>query len=78
MRVLSIFINLSGNLKNFICVKEEGVTDSVKGTAEVETKDGEGDIFLECKISNVLDCSGRKLNTSVGSISILLFVDYKR
>ena len=63
--------------EEFHCVKEEGVTDSVKGTAEVETKDGEGDIFLECKVSDVLDCSSRKLNSSVGSISILLFIDYK-
>ena len=63
--------------EKYHCVEEEGVTDSVEGTAEIQTKDGEGDIFLECKISDVLDCSSRKLNTSVGSISILLFIDYK-
>ena len=48
-----------------------------KGAAEIQTKNGEGDIFLECKVSDVLDCSSRKLNSSVGSISILLFIDYK-
>ena len=53
------------------------MTDYVEGTAEIQTKDGEGDIFLECKVSDVLDCSSRKLNSSVGSISILLFIDYK-
>ena len=63
--------------EEFHCVEEEGVTDSVEGTAEIQTKDGEGDIFLECKVSDVLDCSSRKLNSSVGSISILLFINYK-
>ena len=33
--------------EEFQCVKEEGVTDSIKGTAEIQTKDGEGDIFFK-------------------------------
>ena len=32
--------------EEFHCVKEEGVTNSIKGTAEIQTKDGEGDIFF--------------------------------
>ena len=32
--------------EEFHCVKKEGVTDSIKGAAEIQTKDGEGDGFF--------------------------------
>ena len=36
-------------IEEFHCVEEKGVTNSVKGTAEIQTKDGEGDIFFNAR-----------------------------
>ena len=50
------------------------MADSVEGAAEVKPEDCEGDIVLDGKVSNVLDCSGGQLDSSVGSVAILLFI----
>ena len=57
-------------------MKKEGVTDSIRGAAEIQTEYGEGDVIFNCEISDVLDCYGCKLNPSIGSIPILLLVNY--
>ena len=41
------------------------MTDSVKGAAEVKPKDCEGDVVLDGEVSDVLDCSGGQLDSSV-------------
>ena len=51
------------------------MTDSVKSTAEIQAKNSQGNILLDGKISYVLDCSGGKLNPSVGGLSILLLIN---
>ena len=51
------------------------MTDSVKSTAEIQAKNSQGNILLDGKISYVLDCSGGKLNPSVGGVSILLLIN---
>ena len=61
--------------EEFHRLEEEGVADSVEGAAEVKPEDCEGDIVLDGKVSNVLDCSGGQLDTSVCRIAILLLIN---
>ena len=51
------------------------MTDSVEGAAEVKPKDCERDVVLDGKVSDVLDCSGGQLDSSVGSVAVLLFIN---
>ena len=50
------------------------MTDSVEGAAEIQAENSQGNIVFDGKISYDLDCSGGELNSSVGGVSILLFV----
>ena len=70
MRVLSMLMNLSGNLKNFIVWKRKVWLILSKALLKSSPR-----IVLDSKVPNVLDCSGGQLDTSVCRIAILLLVN---